>query len=114
MSSVSFTLSDWQKVCSAFNLDMSAVMSVLRGDSVELSRGLKGQTESYTAVSDSESETESLAPAVVPAASDNFATTKTREFAAKHGISASDLIPSGKKGKITMSDVKKPNAPKRP
>ena len=110
---ISFSFSDWQKVCSAFNLDMSAVMSVLTGDSVELSRGVKDSEASYIAVSDSESETESLAPAVTPAPSDNFATAKTRAFAAKHGISASDLTPSGKKGKITMSDVKKALPPKK-
>jgi len=107
MSSISFTMGDWHKVCAHFKLDMSEVLSVLTSSqrrSLAPARSASVRA-SVTAVSDTDSEAE-MAASVVPV-SDNFATSKTRAFAASHGISADSLTGSGNKGKITMEDVKK-------
>ena len=108
MSSVTFTIGDWQKVCSAFDLDMASVMSVLNGGAPRAARTMVSReaavVPSVTAVSDSESDT---------APSDNFATSKTRAFAALHNIACETLTGSGKKGKVTMEDVKKALPPKK-
>ena len=108
MSSVTFTIGDWQKVCSAFDLDMASVMSVLNGGAQRAARSKVSReaavVPSVTAVSDSESDT---------APSDNFATSKTRAFAALHNIACETLTGTGKKGKVTMEDVKKALPPKK-
>ena len=109
MSSVTFTIGDWQKVCSAFDLDMASVMSVLNGGSVHTAARAMVSREavvvpSVAVVSDSESDTAPL---------DNFATSKTRAFAALHNIACETLTGSGKKGKVTMEDVKKALPPKK-
>ena len=109
MSSVTFTIGDWQKVCSAFDLDMASVMSVLNGGSVNTAARAMVSREavvvpSVAVVSDSESDTAPL---------DNFATSKTRAFAALHNIACGTLTGTGKKGKVTMEDVKKAMPPKK-
>ena len=113
MSVVSFTMSDWSKVCSAFNLSLTDVMSVL-GSNAPLEgrrevRRVSPVRATVTSVSDSESE--ASAPASI--AKDNFANSKARAFAAEHGLTAEDVTGTGKNGKVKMSDLQKALPPKK-
>jgi len=107
MSVVSFTMSDWAKVCSAFNLSLTDVMSVLGSKApVEARRAVRRAVPvraTVTSVSDSESE--ASAPASI--AKDNFANSKARAFAAEHGFSAENVTGTGKNGKVKLGDLKK-------
>ena len=107
---VSFTMSDWSKVCQAFNLNLTEVMSVLgsKAPRREVRRAAPVRA-SVTSVSDSESE--ASAPASV--AKDNFANSKARAFAAEHGCSAEDVTGTGKNGKVKLGDLKKLLPPKK-
>ena len=111
MSVVSFTMSDWAKVCQAFNLNLTEVMDVL-GTKAPVRREVRRAAPvraSVTSVSDSESE--ASAPASV--AKDNFANSKARAFAAEHGFSAEDVTGTGKNGKVKLGDLKKLLPPKK-
>ena len=102
MSMVSFTMSDWSKLCSAFNLDLTAVMEVLEGAPVRRSVSRAAPLfDSLTSVSDSESE------ASAPVGKDNFANRKARAFAMEHDIDIESVTGSSKNGKITTADLKK-------
>jgi len=130
MSCIRFSAADWASICSHFNLNTDDVFALL-----SLPRSVIKRTaevpRAITAVSDSGSEASSP-----PAKVYSFASSKTADFAkdmvASGSIASMDsLIPTGKGGKITMSDVKKaipakprgrkrkgrkrdPNAPKQP
>ena len=111
MSVVSFTMSDWAKVCQAFNLNLTEVMDVL-GTKAPVRREVRRAAAvraTVTSVSDSESE--ASAPASV--AKDNFANSKARAFAAEHGFSAEDVTGTGKNGKVKLGDLKKLLPPKK-
>ena len=102
MSVVSFTMSDWSKVCSAFNLNLTEVMSVLGSKAPRREvRRVGAVRASVTSVSDSESEASSAASV----AKDNFANSKARAFAAEHGFSAEDVTGTGKNGKVKLGDL---------
>ena len=102
MSMVSFTMSDWSKLCSAFNLDLTAVMEVLEGAPVRRSVSRAAPLfDSLTSVSDSESE------ASAPVGKDNFANRKARAFAMEHDIDIESVTGTSKNGKITTADLKK-------
>ena len=110
MSVVSFTMSDWSKVCSAFNLSLTEVMSVLGSKAPRREvRRVGAVRASVTSVSDSESE----ASAAASVAKDNFANSKARAFAAEHGFSAEDVTGTGKNGKVKLGDLKKLLPPKK-
>ena len=110
MSVVSFTMSDWSKVCQAFNLNLTEVMSVLGSKAPRREvRRAAAVRASVTSVSDSESE--ASAPASI--AKDNFANSKARAFAAENGLSAEDATGTGKNGKVKLGDLKKLLPPKK-
>jgi structure-specific recognition protein 1 len=104
-------MDDWAKVCSAFNLNLTDVMSVL-GSKAPVRREVRRAApvrSSSTSVSDSESE--ASAPASI--AKDNFANSKARAFAAENGLSAEDVTGTGKNGKVKLGDLKKLLPPKK-
>ena len=107
-----FTMSDWAKVCDAFNLTLTEVMSVL-GSKAPVRREVRragAARPSVTTVSDSDSVASSVASSV---AKDNFANSKARAFAAEHGFAAEDVTGTGKNGKIKLGDLKKLLPPKK-
>ena len=102
-------MSDWSKVCEAFNLSLTEVMSVLGGDAPRRKvRRAAALRPSVTAVSDSESEV-----SVSSFTKDNFANAKARAFASEHGFSVEDVTGTGKNGKVKLSDLKKLLPPKK-
>ena len=110
MSVVSFTMSDWSKVCQAFNLNLTEVMSVL-GSKAPRREVRRAAAVRATVTSVSDSESEASAPASI--AKDNFANSKARAFAAEHGFSAEDVTGTGKNGKVKLGDLKKLLPPKK-